>query len=140
MAVSEITTIRQNSVHEAHDLYVTAINSIRKDGIRFRQSVTEDVVFLPPGADPIQGIENVSAWVEDCLDFVCKRWIRQVREVMTTGDLAYEWYAYQFVDETNGPEFVAGSGNGVCVYLRDHHGRWLVARDIWAGGYERPAR
>jgi ketosteroid isomerase-like protein len=140
--VSEQTTTQQdllpqNTVHGAHDAYVEAINMIRTDRTCFRRVVTEDVVFLPSGADPIQGVDAVEAWIEACIGFVCKRWTRDVREVKTTGDLAYEWYSFQCVDEsTNGSEFVAASGHGVCVYTRSNDGHWRVARDIWSNGYE----
>ena len=128
--------------HKAHEAYVQAINSNQLAA--FLATVTDDIVFLPPNSQPIQGKAAVGAWVKDYMGAYRTEWVKTSKEFVVRGDLAYEWYAYKSVDTprpdgpAKGTPVVTDTGNGVNIYRRGVDGVWHVARDAWATDHPRP--
>lgn len=120
-----------DAVHQAHEAYVDAINS--NDLSQFLSTVTDDIVFLAPGGEPVAGKEALGAWVGGYLSAFHTNWTKTTVEMVVTDDVAYEWYRYSVVDTPrDGGDPIHGAGNGLNIYRRSTDGTWRVARDIWA--------
>jgi uncharacterized protein (TIGR02246 family) len=118
-------------VHHAHEAYLDAINS--NDTSRFLATVTDDIVFLPPNSDPIEGKDAVGAWVAGYFEAVQTQWTKTTVELVVAGELAYEWYRYEVIDTPrDGGASTTDAGNGVNIYRTDADGTWRIWRDIWA--------
>lgn len=125
------TTTTTDAVHRAHEAYLDGINS--NDLSQFLATVTDDIVFLPPGSEPVSGKETLAAWVGGYLSAFRTSWTKTTVEMTVSEDVAYEWYRYTVVDTPReGGDPIHGAGNGVNIYRRGADGTWRVARDIWA--------
>ena len=114
----------------AHDAYLAAINS--SDLERFLDTVTEDIVFIPPGGTPLDGKPAVSAWAGAYFDAVDSRWYKTPLEVMSNGDWAWERYSYAVTHVLrSGGVMTLETGHGINLYRQGTDGSWRVARDIW---------
>jgi len=121
-------------VHEAHEAYVDAINS--NETARFLLTVTDDIVFMPPNAEPIVGKSAVGEWVDGYFEAISTVWTKTTTELIVQGDMAYEWYRFRAVDTPRaGGESIVDTGNGVNIYRLDSDGTWRVWRDIWAADH-----
>jgi uncharacterized protein (TIGR02246 family) len=124
-------TATDTNVHHAHEAYLDAINS--NDTARFLTTVTDDIAFLPPNSDPIEGKDAVGAWVAGYFEAIQTKWTKTTVELVVAGELAYEWYRYEVVDTPrDGGDSTTDAGNGVNIYRIDADGTWRVSRDIWA--------
>ena len=118
-------------VHAAHEAYINAINSNNVDNLL--ATVTDDIVYLPPNSPPIVGKNNVGPWLTDYFEAFETKWVKTTVELVTQGDLAYEWYTYQATDTPrDGGDIATDSGNGINIYRRGADNTWRVWRDVWA--------
>jgi uncharacterized protein (TIGR02246 family) len=129
--MSDTALTTGSNVHHAHQAYLDAINS--NDPARFLATITDDIVFLPPNSDPIEGKDAVGAWVAGYFEAIQTQWTKTTVELVVAGELAYEWYRYEVVDTPrDGGSSTTDAGNGVNIYRIDVDGTWRVWRDIWA--------
>ena len=123
--------------HEAHQHYVDAINS--NDVERMLAMLTDDVVFLAPGAPPMIGKDTLRPWLTGYVEAFETRWDKPVEELVVCGEWAFERYSFSHVDTPRaGGDPIRGSGWGLLIYHLDADGVWRVARDAW--GSDEPAR
>ncbi len=129
--MSDTALSTDTNVRHAHQAYLDAINS--NEPARFLATVTDDIVFLPPNSDPIEGKNAVGDWVAGYVEAIQTVWTKTTVELVVAGELAYEWYRYDVVDTPrDGGASTTDSGNGVNIYRIDVDGTWRVWRDIWA--------
>jgi len=122
------------SEHQAHEAYVTAINS--NDLGTLLDMLTEDVVFLAPNERPMVGKAAVRPWLEAYLKAFKTHWDKPVQEFVVNGDWAFERYSYISTDTPlAGGDVVKDSGWGLLIYHRDSDGKWRVARDAWGSDH-----
>jgi ketosteroid isomerase-like protein len=125
-----------SAARQAHDAYVTAINSNNVDSIL--AVMTDDVVFMAPNAPPFMGKDALRPWLEGYVAAFDTRWEKPVQEFVVNGDWAWERYSYSHVDTPKGGgDAITGSGWGLIIYQRGADGVWRVARDSW--GSDQPA-
>ncbi len=125
------------AAHQAHEAYVTAINSNNLDSLL--GMLTDDVVFLSAHEPVMVGKAAVRPWLEGYLKAYKTHWDKPVQEFVVNGDWAFERYSYSSTDvPLAGGEPVKDTGWGLVVYHRDADGKWRVARDAW--GPDHPAR
>jgi len=116
--------------HQAHEAYVTAINSNDLDTLL--EMLTEDVVFLAAQAPPMVGKEAVRPWLEGYLEAYETHWDKPVLEFVVSGDWAFERYSYRSTDTPRGGgDMVEDTGWGLVIYHHDADGKWRVARDAF---------
>ena len=125
------------SAHQAHEAYVTAINSNNLDTLL--GVLTDDVVFLSAHEAPMVGKAAVRPWLEAYLKAYKTHWDKPVQEFVVNGDWAFERYSYTSNDTPiGGGDVVTDTGWGLVLYHHDADGKWRVARDAW--GPDHPAR
>lgn len=113
--------------------YVAAINS--NDLETFLDAVTDDVVFIAPGAPVMEGKSEVGPWVGAYFAAVHTAWQKKSVELVVAGDWAFERYVYRVIDTPRaGGAAEVGTGHGINIYRREGDGVWRVARDIWSSG------
>ena len=118
------------TAHQAHDAYVTAINSNNLDTLL--AVLTEDVVFLAPQEPVMVGKAAVRPWLEAYLKAFKTHWDKPVQEFVVNGEWAFERYSYKSTDTpAGGGAVVEDTGWGLVIYHRDPDGKWRVARDAW---------
>jgi ketosteroid isomerase-like protein len=123
------------AAHQAHEAYVTAINSNNLDTLL--GVLTDDVVFLAPHESVMVGKAAVRPWLEEYIKAYKTHWDKPVQEFVVSGDWAFERYAYKSTDTpVGGGAVVEDTGWGLVVYHHDTDGTWRVARDAW--GSDRP--
>ena len=125
------------AAHQAHEAYVTAINSNNLDTLL--GVLTDDVVFLASGEAPMVGKAAVKPWLDEYLKAYKTHWDKPVQEFVVNGEWAFERYSYKSTDTPQGGgAVVEDTGWGLVIYHRDTDGRWRVARDAW--GPDHPAK
>lgn len=95
--------------------------------------LTDDVVFLPPGADPKVGREAYRQWVTEFQRHYRVSHIETVsREIRRVGDWAYEWGLVREEYVPRGTEPPAALvGKFMRTFQRQRDGKWKIARAIW---------
>ena len=118
------------AAHQAHEAYVTAINSNNLESLL--GMLTEDVVFLSAHEPVMVGKAAVRPWLEAYLKAYKTHWDKPVQEFVVNGDWAFERYSYTSTDTPMaGGNLVTDTGWGLVIYHRDADGKWRVARDAW---------
>lgn len=127
------------SAHEAHEAYVTAINSNKLETLL--SMLTEDVVFLAPNEPPMVGKAAVRPWLEAYLKAYRTHWDKPVQEFVVNGDWAFERYSDTSTDTPlAGGKAVKDTGWGLLIYHHDADGKWRVARDAWGADHPLPSK
>lgn len=122
--------------HRAHEAYVEAINSNNVE--RMLGVMTDDVVFLAPSSPVLVGKDAIRPWLEGYVEWCQTYWDKPVRELVVSGDWAFERYDWASTDTPrDGSPVVRDTGWGLLIYHRDSDGVWRVARDAW--GTDHPA-
>ena len=94
----------------------------------FKQYSLEDIVLLPPNAEPVYGSNNVSqGFVEFDKQFILD-WEPQAAEVAISGDLAYSWGTSTGTDRVTGQQ--AFRGKYLTVWKKDMNGNWKMLADM----------
>ena len=125
------------AAHQAHEAYVTAINSNNLESLL--GMLTEDVVFLSAHEPVMVGKAAVRPWLKAYLKAYKTHWDKPVQEFVVNGDWAFERYSYTSTDTPMaGGNLVTDTGWGLVIYHRDADGKWRVARDAW--GPDHPAK
>jgi ketosteroid isomerase-like protein len=118
------------TAHQAHEAYVTAINSNNLDSLL--GMLTEDVVYLSAHEPAMVGKAAVRPWLEAYLKAYKTHWNKPVQEFIVNGDWAFERYSYKSSDTPlAGGAAVEDTGWGLVIYHHDADGKWRVARDAW---------
>ena len=131
------TAAADATAHQAHEAYVTAINSNKLDSLL--GMLTEDVVYLSAHEAPMVGKAAVRPWLEAYLRAYKTHWDKPVQEFVVNGDWAFERYSYKSTDTPlAGGAIVEDTGWGLVIYHHDADGKWRVARDAW--GPDHPAK
>lgn len=127
------------AARQAHEAYVTAINSNNLDALL--GMLTDDVVFLSAHEPVMVGKTAVRPWLEGYLKAFKTHWDKPVQEFVVNGDWAFERYSYKSTDTPlTGGAVVEDTGWGLVIYRRDSDGKWRVARDAWGPDHPLPAR
>jgi ketosteroid isomerase-like protein len=129
----------QKIAHDAHEAYVSAINS--NDVETLLRAVTEDIVYMPPHEMSLAGKGSVRAWATAYFKAFKTNWEKTPLEFVISGDWAFEQYSYKSTDTPiGGGKPSIDIGKGINIYHRDADGRWRVARDAWNSDLPIPAR
>jgi ketosteroid isomerase-like protein len=131
------TSSADAAAHQAHEAYVTAINS--NDLATLLDMLTDDVVFLSAHEPVMVGKAAVRPWLEAYLKAYKTHWDKPVQEFVVNGDWAFERYSYTSIDTPiAGGSPATDTGWGLVIYHHDADGKWRVARDAW--GPDHPAK
>lgn len=132
------TAAIEAAAKQAHEAYVTAINS--NDAAKVMETVTQDIVYLPPHEKALFGKDAVRSWVQAYFDAYATKWEKTSVEFIVSGDWAFEHYHYKSTDTPKaGGEAVTDEGKGINIYHKDSDGVWRVARDAWSSDTPVPA-
>jgi len=100
------------------------------DLTRILSLMTEDAVFLVPERPPMRGrqaFERAFTTLTETHTITSKA---QVREVVTSGDLAYAWSQLTVTTTPReGGQPVERSGPTLSIFRRQPDGRWVLVRD-----------
>ena len=100
------------------------------DVARVLSLMAEDVVFLAPERPPMQGRRAFERSLRELLATHTITSKGQVREVVTSGDLAYAWTDLTVtVAARDGGQPVERRGPTLSIFRRQPDGRWLLVRD-----------
>ncbi|HLK68627.1 MAG TPA: SgcJ/EcaC family oxidoreductase [Bryobacteraceae bacterium] len=97
---------------------------------------TADAVALPPGEEPVIGIDAIRAWLNrsrmDTTKFEITEYVMDFQELRVIGDEAIEWGRTRAAMRPKGaPAGMHTTGNLMRVLRRQPDGTWKVARAIW---------
>jgi ketosteroid isomerase-like protein len=121
---------------EAHDAYVTAINSNNVDTLL--ADLTDDIVYQSPGEPEIVGKAAVRKWLAEYFGATHTHWEKTSIGFVVNGDWAFERYTYKSTDTDKKTGAVTtDTGKGINIFRRGADGRWRVAIDGWSS--DRPA-
>jgi uncharacterized protein (TIGR02246 family) len=91
--------------------------------------MSDDVVFLTPGQQPMCGKEAFAASQGAFLQNIELETESEIQEIKVFGDLAYTWTKLTIiVTPKSGGAPVRRSGNTLSI-LRKENGRWVIYRD-----------
>ena len=94
----------------------------------------DEGVALPPGGDPIIGIDALRAWLEGQgePDYDVTEYAHDFAERQLLGDWAFEWGTYRSAaGPIGGGAPVKATGKLLRILRRQPDGSWKVARAIW---------
>jgi ketosteroid isomerase-like protein len=99
-------------------------------------ALAPDVVIMPPGIPPIEGIDACAAWMRGVLDDVQREFTTELTystaEVTVSGDWAFERGTFcQTLTSRASGDVSQEIGTYLRVYFHDGNGSWKVARIIW---------
>jgi ketosteroid isomerase-like protein len=99
-------------------------------------TLTPDIVIMPPGVPPIEGIEACTAWMRGVLAYVHREFTPDLRystaEITVSGDWAFERGTYcQTLTSRASGDVSEEIGKYLRVYFNAGDGPWKVARIIW---------
>ena len=125
------------AAHQAHEAYVTAINSNNLDSLL--GMLTDDVVFLSAHEPVMVGKAAVRPWLQAYLTAYRTHWDKPVQEVVVSGNWTFERYSYTSTDTARaGGAVVRDTGWGLLLYHHDSDGKWRVARDAFGPDHPAP--
>ena len=131
------TSSADAAAHQAHQAYVTAINS--NDVTTLLDMLTDDVVYLSAHEPVMVRKAAVRPWLEAYIKAYKTHWDKPVQEFVVNEDWAFERYSYISTDTPiAGGNPVTDTGWGLVIYHHDTDGKWRVARDAW--GPDHPAK
>jgi len=100
------------------------------DVARVLSLMAEDAIFLAPERPPMQGRQAFERSLQDVLATHTITSKGQVREVVTSGDLAYAWTDLTVtMTAREGTQPVERSGPTLSIFRKQPDGRWLLVRD-----------
>jgi len=94
----------------------------------------DDGVALPPGGDPIIGIEALKAWLtgQGEPDYVVTEYVHDFVERNVLGDWAFEWGTYLSATKPiDDGEPIEQTGKLLRILRHQSDGEWKVAVAIW---------
>ena len=97
---------------------------------------TADAVALPPGEQPIIGIDAIRGWLNknrlDTAKMEITEYVMDFKEVRVVGDQAFEWARTSISMRPKGAaNYFHASGNLMRILRKQPDGNWKVARSIW---------
>jgi uncharacterized protein (TIGR02246 family) len=97
---------------------------------------TVDGVALPPGEQPVKGIDAIRSWLgkdaASTANLEITNYAMDFQEVKLFGDDAVEWARTSVTVKPKGAPFgMRASGNLMRMLRRQPDGTWKVARAIW---------
>jgi ketosteroid isomerase-like protein len=101
-----------------------------------RGTLSTDIVIMPPGILPIEGIEACTEWMRGVLESVQREFevdlTYSTAEITVSGDWAFERGTYCQTLTSRADGGVSQEiGTYLRVYFNDGGGSWKVARIIW---------
>jgi uncharacterized protein (TIGR02246 family) len=131
------TEAAKADAEKAHAAYVAAINA--NDPAKVLETVTQDIVYLPPHEKALFGKDAVAPWLKAYFDGYSTVWEKTSVEFVVSGDWAFEHYHYKSTDTPKaGGAPVTDEGKGINIYHKDSDGVWRVARDAWSSDLPPP--
>lgn len=96
------------------------------------ETMTEDVVMMPPGSPSVSGEAAIREYIGSVLNTFDIDVMEPYSSITVVGDWAFEDYSYEatLTAKAGGSPFV-DAGRGMYVYRRGADGKWRVARDVW---------
>lgn len=106
---------------------------------------TDDAVALPPGEQPIIGIDAIRSWLKrgrlDSSKVDITEYSIKIHAVSVCGDTAIEWGTSTIAMRPKGaPASIRANGNIERVLKRQSDGTWKVERAIWNMGKPEPEK
>lgn len=116
--------------HEAHEAYITAINTNNVDTLV--ADLTDDIVYYSPHEPVLVGKAAVKAWIAAYFGAYSTKWEKTTESFVVAGDWGIERYSYKSHDTPKAGGAVAEDvGKGLNIYHHDADGKWRVAQDAW---------
>lgn len=126
---SETTNNDVERLTELRDEYVEAENTGDVDGIL--ETCRDDILFIPPEAPPVKGIDASREFLGEFLD-TFDITIELSREAISVvGDLAYEWGTVSGTLTPPDGQSEPVSNSYLIVYQRDSDGTWGQSKHVW---------
>lgn len=126
---SETANNNVERITELRDEYVKAENAGDVDGIL--ETCRDDIVFIPPEAPPVRGIDASREFLGEFLD-AFDITIELSRETITVaGDFAYEWGTVSGTLTSPDGQAQPVSNSYLIVYQRDSDGAWGQSKHVW---------
>jgi uncharacterized protein (TIGR02246 family) len=118
----------QGAIREVHSSWIDAVNS--GDLARLLTLMTDDVVFLNPGTEPLGRHEFPDGFLKGHQ----RSWIHcvsEIEEVAVYGEVAYTRCRDSLsVKPRAGGDPMELAGHRMTIYRKQPDGRWLLARDV----------
>ena len=100
-------------------------------------SYSEDIVFMPPNQDNLNGRAAVEAWLETFPSISAMEFVDY--EIAGSGDMAYVTGHFTMTFSLDGETNISDSGTFLEVYERQEDGSWLVTRGMFNSSLPLPA-
>jgi len=130
-----IRLITRISCKEAIDQARTAVDAawLSEDADVIIAHSADDMILMPPNAGKKTGKEEVRNFLQGFFDNFTMTELKTVeREVVVSGDLAFERTLYEWVIvPEGGSEGISDQVNFIGIWQRQSDGTWKEARGIW---------
>lgn len=117
----------EQEIRELHSTWIDAVNA--GDLARLLTMMTDDVVLLNPGGDPLGG-DGFPAKFSGAHEQLRLHCTSELEEVVVVGEVAYTRSRDELsATPREGGETMQLAGYRLTVYRKQADGRWLLARD-----------
>lgn len=120
----------EEAIRQATDDYEAALAEGDLEGLL--ATVTDDVLFYPPGEPPMVGKEAYREWLRPLFEEF------ELEESITYEGLkiadgwAVGWFSYTFVTRSKGGgEATTEKGHGIAGFERQPDGTWKLSHGVW---------
>ena len=100
-----------------------------RQGDKLAETVTDDVIFLPPDHPIVEGKEAAKAWFEEFPPL--KAFKSSIVDVEGSDDFACVRSVMAMTMESESGAPVTAVGKWIATFRKQSDGRWLCVWDIW---------
>jgi ketosteroid isomerase-like protein len=121
----------RQAIDSGHQHFLNAMAN--NDTAALLEVLASDVVFYPPGSDPLSGLDAVQKWYDNVkTETLTDSLSVPSREVVITGKYGIESGYYKWkLKPVNGGEPFNISGYFIAIWKEQNDGSWKVVSDLW---------
>jgi len=121
----------KQAVDQGHKHFLNAMAANDTDGLL--KVLAEDVVFYPPGSDPLQGHAAIRSWYDNVkTEALTESLSVPDREVVMAGDYGIETGHYRWtLKPVDGGDSFNATGYFTAIWKKQDDDSWKVVSDLW---------
>ncbi len=121
----------RQAIDNGHQHFLNAMADNDTDALL--EVLAHDVVFYPPGSDPLHGLDAVRQWYDNVkTEALTDSLSVPNRDVVIADDYGIETGHYQWtLKPVNGGDSFNAAGYFIAIWKKQGDGSWKIVSDLW---------